>query len=303
MNARAIRFCRVASLIGLSWLPSLGWSDKIDCRNIENWDEKMTVAKYMADCDAALISINGCRLNIEKACINGVEVDLMNKTLMPRSMGELGFKSQTSKGVSQNDFADPSKMYTPSQTPGGKTLSLCSKIEGLSPSETANLSLQKLPTDRDYVIESTPAFINPRQDVATLSFHWRLRMSQGQPSYEVEIRSVNNLDNSTAGTNNKPSLTKARGNTLDEAFKQFSVFNLVRCKKVESFSDGNLQNSVRSIAEVPTQDRQELMTDHKKVLKALATSGLDTKALANNMQRVLNMPVTPEEDANPPRKA
>jgi hypothetical protein len=266
MNARAIRFCRVASLIGLSWLPSLGWSDQRDCLRQENWDEKMTVAKYMEDCDAALISMDGCRLNIEKACINGVEVDLMNKTLMPRSMGELGFKSQTSKGVSQNDFADPSKMYTPSQTPGGKTLNLCSKIEGLSPSETANLSLQKLPTDKDYVIESTPAFINPRQDVATLSFHWRLRMSQGQPSYEVEIRSVNNLDNSTAGTNNKPSLTKARGNTLDEAFKQFSVFNLVRCKKEETFTDGNPQDTFRSFAEIPTESRKVMLDNHKKVL-------------------------------------
>lgn len=52
-------------------------ADRDFCRDTENWDEEMTVSKYMDNCDGAIKRNDGCKLNYEKACINGVEVDLM----------------------------------------------------------------------------------------------------------------------------------------------------------------------------------------------------------------------------------
>jgi hypothetical protein len=54
-----------------------GWrGDPHICLTTTNWDEKMTVTDYMDSCDGAITNIDGCKLNYEKACVNGVEVDL-----------------------------------------------------------------------------------------------------------------------------------------------------------------------------------------------------------------------------------
>lgn len=289
----------------LTLIPSLSWAGKVECLDRQDWDEKMSIEQYMEDCDAALTSLDGCRLNIEKACINGVEVDLANSTEDHSGMKALGFRGQSSNGVKRSDFLDPSKMYTTSKTPGNRDLKLCSKVEGLTESEAAQMRLNNLPKDKDFVIESVPAFINPRPDVASTSFHWKMRVTNGTPFIEAEIRSLNNLDNSTSGENNRPDLTKASGQSFYEIFKKFLVANLVRCKKDQTFNDSTGATPARSLGEFPEQLRQSIAESHAKVVRGLANSGLDTAALTRNIQRILNVPATApqadsEESAPPP---
>ena len=162
----------------LASIPSIGWSGRIECLDRQNWDERMSIQQYMADCDAALTSIDGCRLNIEKACINGVEVDFINLPSFHVEWKVIGFHLQTSNGVKRSDFVDPSKMYNVSRTPGNRDLTLCSKIEGLSDAEVSKMRIDRLPPGKDFVVESVPAFINPKPDVASGSLHWKVTVKE-----------------------------------------------------------------------------------------------------------------------------
>ena len=67
--------------------------------------------------------------------------------------------------VTKDDFSDPTKMYNTVSTPGGTPINLCNKIDGLGAQDIRSLKVGNLPTDKDYVIESTPAFIKPGLDV------------------------------------------------------------------------------------------------------------------------------------------
>lgn len=231
----------------LASIPSIGWSGRIECLRRQDWDERMSIQQYMEDCDAALISQDGCRLNIEKACINGVEVDLVNDRFFLQDMDGIGFRHQASNGVKRSDFVDPSKMYNVSRTPGNRDLTLCSKIEGLSDAEVSTMRIDRLPPGKDFVVESVPAFINPKPDVASISLHWKVTVRDGKPFIQVEIRGINNLDESAGGKNKRPQLTKAHGSSFDEIFNQFSLKNLVRCKKEETFFESTRTTAARSL--------------------------------------------------------
>ena len=288
----------------LALIPSLGWSGRIECLDRQDWDEKMSVQQYMEDCDAALTSLDGCRLNIEKACINGVEVDLVNDRFFLQDMDGIGFRHQASNGVKRSDFVDPSKMYNVSRTPGNRNLTLCSKVDGFSEADVSKMRIDRLPPGKDFVVESVPAFINPKPDVATLSLHWKVTVRNGKPFIQVEIRSFNDLDKSTKGENNRPELTKAHGSSFDEIFKQFSLINLVRCKKDQTFDNSTDTVPLRSIGELSEDLRQSVAEDHTEILKGLSNSGLDTAALSRNVQSILRVDeLQMKEETAPPAQA
>ncbi len=288
----------------LASIPSLGWSGRIECLDRQNWDEKMSIQQYMEDCDAALTSIDGCRLNIEKACINGVEVDFINLRSFQIHWEGMGFYSQASNGVKRSDFVDPSKMYNVSRTPGNRDLKLCSKIDGLSDAEVSKMRIDRLPPGKDFVVESVPAFINPRPDVASVSLHWKITVKNGKPFIQVEIRGLNHLDNSAKGENNRPELTKAHGSSFDEIFKQFSLKNLVRCKKDQTFDDSTETVPLSSIGEFPEHLRESFAKKHTEILKGLSNSGLDTVALSRKVQSILRVDeLQMKEETAPPAQA
>ena len=85
------------------------------------------------------------------------------------------------------------------------------------------MKIDRLPPGKDFGVESVPAFINPKPDVASLSLHWKVTVRDGKPFIQVEVRGTNNLDESTGGRNKRPDLTKAHGTSFDEIFNQFSL--------------------------------------------------------------------------------
>jgi hypothetical protein len=182
-------------------------------------------------------------------------------------------------------------------------LKLCSKVEGLSEAELANLDLSNLPSDQSFVIESVPAIINPDTNVASFSFHWKLTVKNGSPFVEVEFRDINSLDQSSDGANEKPHLTKASGRDFDEVFRKFSLDNLVRCKKVDTFTDIKNIPTARTLAGTPDDMRQFIASGHADIMKGISNSGLDTAALTRRMSQILAMPMpepTSEEPVSPP---
>ena len=264
----------------------------------------MSVDQYMEDCDAAILSQDGCRLNIEKACINGVEVDLVNLPSFQIHWEGIGFYSQTSNGVKRSDFVDPSKMYNVSRTPGNRDLTLCSKVDGLSEADVSKMRIDRLPPGKDFVVESVPAFINPKPDVASLSLHWKVTVRDGKPFIQVEIRSTNSLDESTGGRNKRPQLTKAHGSSFDEIFKQFSLKNLVRCKKGETFFESTRTTAALSLGEASEELRKGFASSHAKIMKGIDNSGLDTAALSRRVQDILRTDeLQMEKETAPPAQA
>ena len=289
--------------IVLTLAPSLGGAEISSCGGIISWDEKMSVHDYMKACDAAQISRDGCRINLEQACVNGVEVNLRERRNIGGRMEVLGFKPQPSRGLKRSDFADPSKMYNVSKTPGGRDLKLCSKAEGLSEAELANLDLSNLPSDQSFVIESVPAIINPDPNLASTTFHWKLTVTNGKPYVEGEFRAFDNLDMSASGINKKPHLTKASGRDFTEVLRKFSLDNLVRCKSAETFTDTDVSSRARSLADYPEEVRRLIGKEHTEIMSGISNSGLDTAALTRRMSQILAMPLpepAAEESASPP---
>ena len=151
------------------------------------------------------------------------------------------------------------------------------------------MRIDRLPPGKDFVVESVPAFINPRPDVASISLHWKVTVRDGKPFIQVEIRSLEELDNSVKGENNRPQLTKAHGSSFDEIFKQFSIKNLVRCKKDQTFDDSTATVPLRSLGEFSEDLRQSAFKEYTKILKGLSNSGLDTAALSRKVQSILRV--------------
>lgn len=151
---------RCGLLMGLALLSHPSFSGpKTFCLDRHNWDERMTVEDYMEECDGAMVSKAGCNLNIEKVCINGVEVNLLKDSRMasPGALKIRGFNARMANGLDKSDFSNPSKMYNVVPTLAGKPLSLCSKIEGLSEEETRYLNIRSLPRNKNYIIDRTYA--------------------------------------------------------------------------------------------------------------------------------------------------
>jgi hypothetical protein len=260
----------------------------------------MSVDQYMEDCDGALASQDGCRLNIEKACINGVEVDLVDHYFINK-VPLIGCRQQASNGVKRSDFVDPSKMYNVSKTPGNRDLTLCSKVDGLSEADVSKMRIDRLPPGKDFVVESVPAFINPRPDVASTSLHWKITVKNGKPFIQVEIRATNNLDESATGRNGDPKYTKAHGSSFNEIFEQFSTKKLVRCKKNETFLRSATTTAARSLGEATENLRKGFAKDHAEIMKGIANSGLDTAALSRKVQDILKVDeLQTEEETAPP---
>jgi len=111
----------------------------------------------------------------------------------------------------------------------------------------------------------------------------------------------NHLDRSTKGENNRPELTKAHGSSFDEIFKQFSLKNLVRCKKDQTFDDSTDTLPLRSIGELPEDIKQSVAEDHTEILKGLSNSGLDTAALSRKFRSILRVDeLQMKEETAPP---
>lgn len=153
-------------------------------------------------------------------------------------MKDSGFYPRPSNALTRDDFSDPSKMYNTVSTPGGKPLQLCNKIDGLEAQDIRSLKVGNLPTEKDYVIESTPAFIKPGLDFGGTSFHWRVRISGGQYSIEAEIQNPTRFDGPMkVGKQERTDLARATGTSLSDVLVKLLGDNLVRCKKASTFSD------------------------------------------------------------------
>ena len=280
-------------------------ADRDFCRDTENWDEKMTVADYMDSCDGAIITNDGCKLNYEKACINGVEVDLMESNTAGKIMRRNGFDPRPGNALTSSDFSDPTKMYNPVSTPGGTPIRLCAKIEGLTDQNIRSLQIHRLPTEKDYVIESTPAFIKPGLDIGANSLHWRVHVSRGQISIEVEVQNASRFDGPReVGSQKRTDLAKATGTDIADVLSNLFGHNLVRCKKETTFSDHpEFTNYYRTASEFPEKSRQFYLKDYQKVLTAIAPSGVNGPALANRFNSAynVNLPIDDVSDDEPPK--
>lgn len=269
----------------------------------------MTVEDYYDTCDGGISTTDGCKLNIEKACINGIEVDLLESRTLDLVMKGNGFDSRGSDALNKSDFSDPSKMYNTVSTPGGRQIQLCTKLDGLKEEDVASLTARKLPTDKDFDVESTPALIKPGQMVGFNSLHYRLKMRDGQLSYEVELRSLENIEGPKAvGRQKRTDLAqvagKGTGGVLDirEVLKKLFVINLVRCKKNISFTDRpEMTSFFKTISDTPEKIRQAEAEEFQKVLAAIGPSGVDKAALRSNFQRVfkVDLPVADAPDEEP----
>jgi len=263
----------------------------------------MTVADYMDSCDGAIRNTDGCKLNYEKACINGIEVDLMESNIVGGTFKDGGFDSHPSNALTKSYFSDPTKMYNTVSTPGGTSIHLCTKIDGVTDQNIRSLNLGNLPTDKDYVIESTPAFIKPGLDVGGTSFHWKVSVSHGQVSMEAEIQNSSQIDGPReVGSQKRTDLARVTGNSLNDVFGKLFAENLVRCKKSSTFTDHpEVTTYYKRASDFPEPLRQSYAQDYQRILTAIAPSGVDKASLTRSFNRVfnVNLPVNDASDDEP----
>jgi len=286
-------------------LSSISLAKPVDhslCLETRDWDEKMTLSDYLDSCDGAITNVTGCKLNFEKACINGFEVDLLESMTETDVLKDKGFDSHASRALTQNDFSDPSKMYNMVSTPKGTPLRLCSKVDGITKENVGSLNLGNLPTDKDYVIESSPAFLKPDSNIGYHSFHWRVVVSKGKVNLEVEIQFAAEFDGpAEVDRKNLTSLTQAKGKTIDDINGELFAKNFVRCKKGTTFSDHpEWTYYYKTPAELPDNIRQGNIEDFQKAMTAISNAGVDKVALTENFNRVfhVNLQVAKEPKIN-----
>jgi hypothetical protein len=273
---------------------SIGLAKIVDhslCLLTTKWDNEMTLSEYMDSCDGAIKSVTGCKINFEKACINGFEVDLMESMTETGLLKNNGFDSHASSALTQNYFSDPSKMYNTVSTPSGKPLRLCTKVDGITKENVGSLYLGNLPTDKDYVIESSPAFLNPDSNIGAHSFHWRVVVSNGQVSVEAEIQFASKFDGpAMAGSQDLTSLTQAKGATIDDINKKLFAENRVRCKKGTTFSDHPEWTAYyKTPAELPDNILKGNVQAFQKAMISIENSGVDKYKLTDNFNKVFHV--------------
>ncbi|MDD2767967.1 MAG: hypothetical protein PHT19_04500 [Methylococcus sp.] len=209
------------------------WDRKNECRDLKNLEQRMTVEEYIAKCANGVASSDGCRINIEKACVNGAEVDLIGGgglgTLFDINLKRYGFDPRFSNGLSKNDFSDPSQMYNKISLPNGKMTQLCHKIEGQTENETQGLTGSSLPSG-DYTIESVPAIVKPNERIGAMTLHWKIIVSGSSRQVEMELRTINQTDRQ-AVLDGKSAPYRVVSDSLHKAVLALFVSNLVKCKK------------------------------------------------------------------------
>lgn len=213
----------------------------INCLNID-LSENMTVADYMAQCVNGLVSNDGCRVNIEKVCVNGKEVNFWSDFI--GSLKKYGFETKPSNGLSEKNFSDSSQMYNKILLPNKEFTQLCTKIPGLPENLTQqnmDRAVRSLPSG-NYVIESVPPTINPNEDLASATLHYKITVSvdaQGQKQVvtELQLRNSDATDRQLSSSGRSAPF-KVVSTTDDLRGVSNTLFNenLVRCKKTQTFT-------------------------------------------------------------------
>jgi hypothetical protein len=267
-------FFKLSLLFLLLTYGSVSSGDASSCDMIAS-DPKSSVEDVMTACQGGFKSLDGCRITLEKACVNGVEVSPPELRRLKNQLGTgLLFTGVEGQGLSGKDFSQAQKkelnekMYGTYETPGGKPYQLCSKVPDRALKGGGQLDLSQLPDG--FVIESVPAIINPNENVASATFHWKLRMINGKPQYSVEIRRLFDLDYDFGiGT----------GSSFLEVISDLSARKEVRC----TISGREKINSL-------TNDRKKHLAQlYVNIMSKLSNSGLNTAQLAENMHRMLGL--------------
>lgn len=322
-------FSILISVIGGKVLASDDPDRTLKCN--QEWQTTTNVRNFMALCDGAIHTEDGCKLNIERGCINGVEVDLLKNRITGYAnefysdLSTYGFKSVSSNGVTRDlfkkEFLD--RMYDPITLPSGSTFQFCSKIEGLSDDEIPGLSerkLNELSKGRVINYSSVAAFVNPTENIGMTSLHIDIEFNNGQETVRMSIRNANSLDKiKKVGLNSETenSSVVVAKSLHDAKFRLFEA-NLIRCKPDEILDPVPEEDSTVSrklilhqtynqISDRNPESRQYIADLYGSTLDSLAEAGLKRDELIENFRRMfgedlkINLtkkdPVPPKEDS------
>jgi len=269
----------------------------IDCLEID-LNKKMTIPDFMAACVDGVVSDDNCDLNLEKACVNGVEVDLWGRAAGYGKDFGFGFNARVSNAVSTKNFSDPSKMYNKILLPNGQSTQLCTKVSGLPENPAPGvldriLVGEKFPPS-NYVIESVPPSLNPSNSFAGTTLHYKIIVSMDpngkqQIRAEVQLRDSDAIDKEISGPDYKAGGFRVTGDRLSSTRARLFTENLVKCKKAQTSVDGE---NMKIIADgAPSTMPTKYKSDYQKAQQFWlnANPGLNKEALTTNFENVFKL--------------
>lgn len=290
-----LSFITILSFFQTFFNSSIGWSDFVDCDRVA-MKEESSIEDIMAVCDAPILSRRGCTINIEKACINGYEVDFL-AVIAGTLESATAFKANDSRyvhGVTSSDFLDskthPKDLYKEVKI-GERTQALCLKANGVKISDIdANHAFNTYQLDsmgEKFVLESVPSFIKPDFFSSDRSLHWKVTKKQDEFTVELEIRSLDEVDKSVKiyKDSNRLFTATGRGATLDQAIENavdaFSTESkVVRC--IQKNASGPIYFS--SLKQYDPESKGIYIKNHKKLMNQLSTTLGNTDQLTQNFQ-------------------
>jgi len=248
-------------------------------------DENMTVKEFIATCVNGILSIDGCTLSVESACLNGEDVPLMAYGASKRVLEKNGFNTRLSNGVDGSDFKDQSTMYNDIDLPNGKKSKLCSQVPSIDRGAvSAGLREERLP-DGYYEVGSTPAVLKPGKDMGGMSLHWRIIVAGSSRTVELQLRDIDQIDQSINSLG-RASAFKTTDTDFIGALGKLLFSNFVRCKKIET------TNSEHPIATTPIdysdKDKESILAAQKSLLGA--NSGINSPDLRSRLTNLLGVP-------------
>jgi hypothetical protein len=204
------------------------------CSSEDFLNSKITVEEFMATCHNGIVSGAGCRVNIEKACINGQEVSVNGMNVFDFKL--FGFHPSYSHAVTERDFSQDKfhQMYNEFTLPNGQESQLCTEIPGFSGG--SSISVQSLPPG-NYEIHTVPNILKPDRNTTGWTLHYDIIASNinGNQTFQTTVYLG---DTETPGTQftseGRHDPYRAVGKNPADAEDQLFLGNGVRCKPAET---------------------------------------------------------------------
>ena len=166
-------------------------------------EQTSTVQGFISKCSNGFIDSLGCSINIEKACVNGEEVQLSYRPQQILSLlGEFGFDAHYSRGISKYDLKpgqSEDSLYKPVKlNPNSPPVQLCNKVP-LSGGLTANKLVEQDLPNGSYKIVSTPAVLKPDEKMVGKTIHWEIEVTPGPNGVPNRILTMSMQDTEIPG--------------------------------------------------------------------------------------------------------
>ncbi|UZR28570.1 hypothetical protein [Methylococcus mesophilus] len=135
-----------------------------------NVNERTSVNKFITTCANGIVD-STCRIYIEKACVNGVQVPAPLEDFINEHFPELGFEPvTTTQSLTRGDFVGgDSSMYAPVTLPNGRKTQYCSKVNSEQQFKEIAAGIDAPPGT---YVASTPAVLKPNPTFAAMTLHW-----------------------------------------------------------------------------------------------------------------------------------